>query len=159
MVSAAPIFPSNRSLKLLFCSRLFDKFKGIPAIVVAAGPSLDKNIDLLKKIKGRFPIIAVDTALRHMIANGIKPDIVCAADSSYENSLDFVGVEDETEVILAAELMTHPDIFKVFKGPKMLVSFGGGLFQQIASYREEIGSLICWGVCSLLSISWTLSAL
>ena len=125
--------------------RLFDKFKGIPAIVVAAGPSLDKNIDLLKKIKGRFPIIAVDTALRHMIANGIKPDIVCAADSSYENSLDFVGVEDETEVILAAELMTHPDIFKVFKGPKMLVSFGGGLFQQIASYREEIGSLICWG--------------
>lgn len=125
--------------------RLFDKFNGVPAVIVAAGPSLDKNLPFLKRVKGRFPIIAVDTALRHMIATGIKPDIVCAADSSYENSLDFVGVEDEKEVILAAELMTHPDIFRVFKGPKLLVSFGGGLYPQIAKFREPAGNLICWG--------------
>ncbi|MBR4328345.1 MAG: motility associated factor glycosyltransferase family protein, partial [Candidatus Riflebacteria bacterium] len=100
--------------------RLFDKFTNVPTIIVAAGPSLDKNMEYLKRIKGRFPIIAVDTAYRHLLANGIKPDFVCAADSSYENSLDFVGVEDETEVILVAELMTHPDIFKVFKGRKII---------------------------------------
>lgn len=125
--------------------RLFEKFTDVPTIIVAAGPSLDKNMEYLKRIKGRFPIIAVDTAYRHLLANGIKPDFVCAADSSYENSLDFVGVEDETEVILVAELMTHPDIFKVFKGRKIITTFGGGLYPQISKFREPMGSLICWG--------------
>lgn len=125
--------------------RLFDKFINIPAVIVAAGPSLDKNLDELKRIKGKFLIIAVDTAYRHMLANGIKPDIVCAADSSYENSLDFVGVEDEKEVLLVGELMTHPDIYKIFKGPKIITTFGGGLYPQIKNYREPFGKLVCWG--------------
>lgn len=125
--------------------RLFDKFTNVPAVIVAAGPSLDKNMENLKRIKGKFPIIAVDTAYRHLLANGIKPDFVCAADSSYENSLDFVGVEDETQVILVGELMTHPDIFKVFKGKKLITTFGGGLYPQIGNFREPMGSLICWG--------------
>lgn len=125
--------------------RLFGKFTGAPAIIVAAGPSLDKNIHLLHNVKGRFPIIAVDTALRQLVANGIKPDIVCAADPSYENSLDFVGVENEKDVILAIEPMTHPDIFASFKGPKMLMTFGSGLFPIFKDLREPVGNLSCWG--------------
>ncbi len=125
--------------------RLFDRFKGVPAVVVAAGPSLDRNMHLLKDVKGRFPIVAVDTALRQLVANGIKPDIVCAADPSYENSLDFVGVENETDVVLAVEPMTHPDIFASFKGPKMLMTFGGGLHPVFKDMREPVGTLGCWG--------------
>ncbi len=126
-------------------ARLFGKFKGCPVIIVAAGPSLDKNMHLLKEIKGRFPILAVDTALRQLVANGVKPDIVCAADPSYENSLDFVGVENELDVILAVEPMTHPDILECFNGPKMTMTFGGGLFQMMKDYREPVGKLACWG--------------
>ena len=125
--------------------RLFDRFRGVPAIIVAAGPSLDKNMHLLKTIKGKFPILAVDTAFRQLLANGIKPDIVCAADPSYENSLDFVGVEEEDDVVLAIEPMTHPDISTCFKGPRMLMTFGGGLFPIYKDYREPVGKLICWG--------------
>ena len=125
--------------------RLFNKFNKVPAIIVAAGPSLDKNMHLLKDVKGKFPIIAVDTALRQLTANGIKPDLVCAADPSYENSLDFVGVENEEDVILALEPMTHPDIFSSFKGPKMVMTFGGGLYPIMKDYREPVGKLICWG--------------
>lgn len=125
--------------------RLFGKFKNVPVVIVAAGPSLDKNVHLLNEIKGKFPIIAVDTALRQLISHGIKPDIVCAADSSYENSLDFVGVENETDVILAVEPMTHPDIIKAFKGPKMVMSFGNGLVPLYSNFREPVGTLVCWG--------------
>lgn len=125
--------------------RLFGKFRNTPAIVVAAGPSLDRNMHHLKSIKGKFPIVAVDTALRQLVANGIRPDIVCAADPSYENSLDFVGVENEADVILAIEPMTHPDIFESFKGPKMLMTFGGGLHPVFKDLREPVGTLICWG--------------
>jgi hypothetical protein len=126
-------------------ARLFDKFKQVPAIIVAAGPSLDKNMYLLHQIKGKFPIIAVDTAFRQLEANGISPDIVCAADPSYENSLDFVGVENVEDVVLAVEPMTHPDIFSQFRGPKMLMTFGGGLYPIYKDYREPVGQLICWG--------------
>ncbi|HNX76928.1 MAG TPA: DUF115 domain-containing protein [Candidatus Rifleibacterium sp.] len=125
--------------------RLFERFKGVPAVIVAAGPSLDRNMHLLKQVKGRFPIVAVDTALRQLVANGIRPDIVCAADPSYENSLDFVGVENESDVVLAVEPMTHPDIFSSFKGPLMLMTFGGGLQPVIKDLREPVGTLGCWG--------------
>ncbi len=125
--------------------RLFEKFSGIPAIVVAAGPSLEKNVHLLSKVKGKFLIIAVDTAFRQLAIRGISPDIVCAADPSYENSLDFVGVEDEKEVILAFEPMSHPDIPRCFKGPKMLMTFGGGILGWLEKFREPIGTLTCWG--------------
>lgn len=125
--------------------RLFDKFKGVPGIIVAAGPSLDKNVHLLKEIKGKFPIISVDTALRQLVAHDIKPDIVCAADPSYENSLDFVGVENESDVVLAVEAMTHPDILQSFKGPQMLMTFGGGLHPILKDLREDVGTLVCWG--------------
>lgn len=133
------------SFSLPGIGRLFDKFCGVPAIIVAAGPSLDRNMHLLRQVKGKFPIIAVDTAFRQLIANQIKPDIVCAADPSYENSLDFVGVEDVKDVILALEPMTHPDIFASFMGPRMLMTFGGGLFPIVKDYRESVGKLICWG--------------
>ena len=135
----------GKAFELPGVQRLFGKFVGVPAVLVAAGPSLDKNMDLLHKIKGKFPIVAVDTALRQLVTNGIKPDIVCAADSSYENSLDFVGVEDEKDVILAVEPMTHPDIFNVFNGQKMLMTFGGGLFPVYSEFREPVGTLVCWG--------------
>lgn len=125
--------------------RLFGRFKNVPAIIVAAGPSLDRNMHQLHAVKGKFPIVAVDTALRQLVANGIRPDIVCAADPSYENSLDFVGVENETDVVLAVEPMTHPDIFASFKGPKMLMTFGGGLHPVFKDMREPVGTLVCWG--------------
>lgn len=125
--------------------RLFNKFKGVPAVVVASGPSLEKNIDLLKRIKGKFLIISVDTALRQLVAHGIKPDLVCAADPSYENSLDFVGVENEAEVVLVVEPMTHPDILESFKGSKMIVDFGGTLTMIMQKFREPIGRLVTWG--------------
>ncbi|MDZ4855637.1 MAG: 6-hydroxymethylpterin diphosphokinase MptE-like protein, partial [Nitrospirota bacterium] len=42
-------------------------FQGRPAVLVAAGPSLEKNIHLLRELEGRAVIIAVDTALRLLL--------------------------------------------------------------------------------------------
>jgi hypothetical protein len=133
------------ALELPGVGRLFDRFTGVPAVVVAAGPSLDRNIHLLAEVKDRYLIIATDTALRQLVARGIRPHLVVAADPSYENSLDFVGVEDETEVVLAVEPMTHPDILEGFHGPKMVMTFGGGLLNLVQPHREAIGTLVCWG--------------
>jgi len=61
---------------------LKDRFKDVPAVVVAAGPSLDKNIHELKQAKGKAVIIACDTALQALRAAGIEPDLVISIDYS-----------------------------------------------------------------------------
>jgi hypothetical protein len=126
-------------------SRLFQQFKNIPAVIVAAGPSLEKNAHLLKTIKDRFLIVAVDTSFRQLVSRGIRPDIVCAGDPSYLNSLDFVGVENEKDVILLIEPMTHPDILHSFEGPKMVTTFGGGVAAWLQDFREPVGTVTSWG--------------
>lgn len=52
----------------------------IPAIVVAAGPSLEKNIDLLQRAQGRAFIIATDTAVRNLEPKGLPYDCVVTID-------------------------------------------------------------------------------
>lgn len=58
-----------------------DNIEEIPAILVSAGPSLDKNINEIKKAKGKAFIIAVDTALKTLLKKNIIPDMVITIDS------------------------------------------------------------------------------
>lgn len=125
--------------------RMFGRFAGVPAVIVAAGPSLEKNAALLAGVRDRFLVISVDTSFRQLVARNIRPHIVLAADPSYLNSLDFVGVENETGVVLAVEPMTHPDIIEQFRGPKMAMTFGGGLQSLTEPFREPTGKVVCWG--------------
>ncbi|HNV69751.1 MAG TPA: DUF115 domain-containing protein, partial [Candidatus Ozemobacteraceae bacterium] len=43
------------------------------------------------------------------------------------------------------EPMVHPDILESFRGPKMMMAFGGGIIPWIEKYREPFGNVICWG--------------
>jgi hypothetical protein len=52
-----------------------------PAIIVSAGPSLNKQIELLKKYQSSFIIICVNQIFKLLLSNGIKPDIVISLDS------------------------------------------------------------------------------
>lgn len=56
------------------------ELENIPAIIVAAGPSLDKNINQLKKAKGKAFLIAVDSALNPLAKADIIPDISVTVD-------------------------------------------------------------------------------
>jgi hypothetical protein len=61
-------------------SELHKKFVGCPAIIVAPGPSLQKNISLLKEIKGRALIICILHALAYLQKEDIHPDFVIHVD-------------------------------------------------------------------------------
>lgn len=56
--------------------------KEYPAVIVSAGPSLDKNVEDLKPYKNRAFIICVDAALRALQKHNIEPDIVVSVDST-----------------------------------------------------------------------------
>lgn len=55
--------------------------ENLPCIVVAAGPSLEKNVEVLRQAKGKAFIICVDTALTFLLERGIVPDMACTMDA------------------------------------------------------------------------------
>jgi|GEM_PF-531195 len=54
--------------------------EGYPCIMVAAGPSLEKNVEVLHQAKGKAFIICVDTALTYLLERGIFPDLAVTID-------------------------------------------------------------------------------
>lgn len=68
--------------------------KEMPFIMVASGPSLDKNIDELKDLKGRAFIMAADSALRVLLKHGIVPDMFVSVDAQKnQKHFEYPGVE------------------------------------------------------------------
>lgn len=53
-----------------------DAYKGVPAIIVSAGPSLDKNIQTLKKAYKKALILTVDATAKKVMNLGIVPDSI-----------------------------------------------------------------------------------
>lgn len=66
----------DKKYKLPFLTENKDALKGKPAIIVSAGPSLNKNIEILKKYKDNAVIFCVGTALRTLYNNNITPDFL-----------------------------------------------------------------------------------
>lgn len=68
--------------------------KGRPALVVSAGPSLRRNIDLLTRpgVRDRVCIVAVQTVLKTLLAKGIRPHFVTALDYSEINRRFYEGL-------------------------------------------------------------------
>ncbi|NFO04371.1 motility associated factor glycosyltransferase family protein [Clostridium botulinum] len=54
---------------------------GETVIIVAAGPSLDYDINTLKTISGKIKIFSVGRALKTLMENEIKPDMITIIDS------------------------------------------------------------------------------
>ncbi|QTL96936.1 DUF115 domain-containing protein [Iocasia frigidifontis] len=113
-------------------------YSGKPAIVVAAGPSLDKNMHLLKDVKDRAIIIAVDAVVKVLLKNDIVPDIVTVIDGfkstlKYFDGLDY-GRLDQTILLTIPQFYNH--ILKSWPGP-LVFSPGYGVSEGIIHWIEK----------------------
>lgn len=68
-------------------SFFFEKFKGKPAIICGAGPSLRKNIDRLVTLKDKALIFAGGTAVNALNAAGINPHLGYGLDPNDDHAL------------------------------------------------------------------------
>lgn len=100
---------------------LFGLFKGLPAVTVSTGPSLDRNIHLLKDCQDRVVIVAVGQALRPLLAHGIRPDFFCSVDFGAPNWVHFDGLMD-LDIPMVILNRAYPDICKRYRGPKFVCS-------------------------------------
>lgn len=93
---------------------LENALKGRPAIVVSAGPSLRRNIDLLRSpgVRERVCIVAVQTVLKTLLAKGIRPHFVTALDYSEINRRFYEGLSpaDVEGITLVVEPKVNPSV-------------------------------------------------
>lgn len=64
--------------------KLYGKFQGVPAIICGAGPSLGKNIEVLKRLGDRALIFAGATAMNALNAFGFNPHFGVGIDPNPE---------------------------------------------------------------------------
>ncbi len=128
---------------------IFNKFTGKPGFLISAGPSLDKNIHLLKGIGDRAVLICVETAFKTLLANDIKPHIVIAADPLEDNYQHLVGV-DASETYLIAEPMTYPAIIHNYRGRKFITTFRDVMMEWLTRFVGDPGFLQAWGSISTM---------
>lgn len=98
--------------------------KGIPAIIVSAGPSLDKNLAEMVKHKtevDKYFIIAGSRTLKSMMKNGIKPDMVVSIDpkdANYDMMKDYL----EEDIPFAFYEYSNRYLVRDYKGEKIYLS-------------------------------------
>lgn len=139
---------ANFRYNTMHCAGLADslsaKIKGRDVILVAAGPSLDKNVELLRQFIGREvaddenrPLVAcVGTAFRKLLGMDMKPDYVAFLDASVRIRGQIWGVEAETVPALIASTATMK-ITKDYAGEKYLVFQQG--FDAAETFAREHG--------------------
>lgn len=98
---------------------LIDIFKGKPCILVSTGPSLARNIHLLKDVQDKVIIVAVGQALRPLLAYDIRPDFICTVDFGKVNMTHFTGLLDETVPLVTLNKAYAP-LLKAYKGMKFI---------------------------------------
>lgn len=82
-----------------------DVCKGKTAVIVSAGPTLDRDIEILKKYRDKFVLFTVGTALKTLTEHNIKPDFVCVIES-FNSSPQLEGV-DLSDVYFITEPYSH----------------------------------------------------
>ena len=87
-----------------------DLYKGKTAVVVSAGPSLDRDIEVIKKYRHKFVLFVVGTAMKTLAKHNITPDYLCLIES-YDSSRQIEGI-DLSKVNLITEPYSHPNLRK-----------------------------------------------
>ena len=110
----------------------------VTGIVVAAGPSLNKNIQELKSAKGKSFIIAVDTALKPLLNAGIVPDMFFIVDG--KKPMDLIKKDGVEKIPMVTALNANPEILNYHRGMKFF-------FDESYRFAEKIimKSGLRWG--------------
>ncbi len=77
--------------------------RGFPAVLIAAGPSLSRQLPLLREIQDRAVLIAVQTVLKPLLQQGIRPHFVASLDYHEISAQFYSDLADVQDCALIAE--------------------------------------------------------
>ncbi|MBF0549496.1 MAG: motility associated factor glycosyltransferase family protein [Deltaproteobacteria bacterium] len=124
-------------------NQTYDAFPGRPAIIVSAGPSLNKNVHLLKGLEDRVVILTCDVMLRGLLERGIKPHVTVSIERDRGMERIYFGTEayDLSETWMGFTPVVHHEVFSTYRGPKFIVYRNFAHFKWLGIERGilEIG--------------------
>lgn len=119
-------FKRNIKLYDALADTLHDKLQGKDIYLIAAGPSLDKNVHQLKAIientglRKISVIIAVGTVFGKLLQLGIIPDYIVASDAKPGTYNQIKGLEGEIVPLIGLSTLYY-EFFQNYKGKKYIV--------------------------------------
>ncbi|XJZ26947.1 motility associated factor glycosyltransferase family protein [Bacillota bacterium Lsc_1132] len=81
-----------------------------PAIIVSGGPSLTKQLDLLKSVGNRALILCAGSTINTLLKNNIKPHLIVTIDGGIENYTVHFKDLNINDIPLIFSLNVHKDI-------------------------------------------------
>lgn len=111
------------------------------AVVVSTGPSLIKQLPLLKEIQQKVTILCADSAYQILHTHGIKPDYVLSLERIIETSELFnfsFGEDYEKDIIFLVASVTHGKTIEYLEREKRnyMIVLRPGLFPQFLNLPE-----------------------
>ena len=106
---------------------LKENYGGKPFVCVASGPSLEKNVHMLKDIQDKCVIVACDTVLFHLLEKGILPHIVTTIERPYVTYRAWVPKvldkynEECKSILLLSQSVSYPATAGRWPGPNIVV--------------------------------------
>ncbi|EAH4948805.1 DUF115 domain-containing protein, partial [Campylobacter coli] len=105
---------------------LLSKRKGISdtAIIVSTGPSLTKQLPLLKKYASKATIFCADSAYPILAKHDIKPDYVCMLERT-EITAEFFNHdfgEFDKDIVFICAGVVHPKAIEYLKGRNLVIT-------------------------------------
>ncbi|HEC90408.1 MAG TPA: DUF115 domain-containing protein, partial [Alphaproteobacteria bacterium] len=91
--------------------------RNMPALIVGSGPSLDRDLDALKELKGRAIIVSCGSALGILLKNGIRPDLHVENENTLplvENLKGFYRQFGFDGITLLASVTVPPEVGSMF---------------------------------------------
>lgn len=120
-----------------YANRLKGAFKGVPAVVCGAGPSLEKSLPVLKELQEHALLIAGGSTLAALSSQGVLPHLGMAIDPNLEEYRRFKQ-NFAFEVPLLYSTRVHPGVFATCNGPFGYMRSGiGGVLELWL--EEELG--------------------
>ncbi|EPA8949190.1 motility associated factor glycosyltransferase family protein [Campylobacter coli] len=94
------------------------------AIIVSTGPSLTKQLPLLKKYASKATIFCADSAYPILAKHGIKPDYVCMLERT-EITAEFFNHdfgEFDKDIVFICAGVVHPKAIEYLKGRNLVIT-------------------------------------
>jgi len=126
-------------------------FTGVPILILAAGPSLDRILPSLTELRKHCVIIAVDTAVRACVRAGVEPDFIVLVDPQYWNWRHLDGVVSPSSILIT-ESAAWPAVFRFQCRAIYLCSSLFPLGKFLEERTEERGELGAGG--SVSTTAW-----
>jgi len=134
---------------------LTGQYRGVPAFIVGAGPSLGKNGRQLADAAKKGIVIALNSSARALDSYGVEPQVLACMESIDVSQL-FEQVSYIDRVVRAISLTGHPNTLRTGTGP--LLPVFEGIQQQNGPLSELLGfpGLSVSGSVSTLAFSLAL---